>query len=166
MDTYYQAFTYKYKPIANRLITPVTISSDGKSIEIDALWDTGASGTNISKEVVSSLGLVATGMTYVQTAGGIITSGTYLVDVLLPNKVLISNVKVCDSEIGNQGIGMLVGMDLISMGDFVISSFGGTTTFSYRFPSKQSYDFVIEAKKDNIITAKKNKKQKHIPHKR
>ena len=36
-----------------------------------------------------------------------------------------------DSEIGNQGIDVLIGMDIISMGDFAVSNFSGKRQFSF-----------------------------------
>lgn len=157
MTTIFQAFTNKYNGLANRLITPVTVAYNGKEVNINALWDTGATRTNISKEVVQQLDLIPTGKINIQTAGGSIPSSTYLVNVSLPNHVVIQDIEVCDSEIGKQGLGMLVGMDIISRGDFVISAFGDKTTFSYRIPSKKKYDFVVESNMDNAITKKKSK---------
>jgi uncharacterized protein YecA (UPF0149 family) len=37
---------------------------------------------------------------------------------------------------------LLIGMDLISLGDFAVTNFAGKTVFSFRVPSVQMIDFV------------------------
>jgi preprotein translocase subunit SecA len=44
---------------------------------------------------------------------------------------------------------MLIGMDIITKGDFSISHFEGKTCFSFRVPSVQEMDFVEEHRKTN-----------------
>jgi preprotein translocase subunit SecA len=36
---------------------------------------------------------------------------------------------------------MLIGMDIIGLGDFVVTNFNGKTMFSFRMPSMASMDF-------------------------
>ena len=114
-----------------------------------ALWDTGASGSCISKDIVSKLKLIPTGMCTVKTPSGIADVYTYLVNIVLPNSVLIKDVRVMESEIGNQGLGALIGMDIITLGDFALSNKDGKTTFSFQIPSQTEIDFVEEIKKHN-----------------
>ena len=38
----------------------------------------------------------------------------------------------------------LIGMDIINRGDFAVSNRDGATTFSFRIPSIESFDFVKE----------------------
>ncbi len=159
-----RAFTTKAPGIANRLLNEVTISHNSTNQKVVALWDTGATGTCISTDVVQQLGLTPTGMKNIQTPSGSSQVNTYLVDVLLPNNVKIADVEVCDSEIGKQHIGMLVGMDIINLGDFTVSNHSGKTVFSFRIPSTQTTDYVAQIKVQNIIGPKhgtgKRKKSK------
>ena len=39
---------------------------------------------------------------------------------------------------------MLIGMDIISKGDFAITHPGGHTKFSFRVPSQADIDFAVE----------------------
>ena len=48
------------------------------------------------------------------------------------------------SKIGAQGIDILIGMDIISKGDFAISNYNGKTQFSFRLPSQQDVDYKSE----------------------
>ena len=157
------AFTSKYTGRSNRLVNRVKIISDDKEIEVDALWDTGATHTHISKQVASDLGLIPTGIRKIHTPTGTGDSNTYLVSVMLPNNVKIEGVSVGDSEIGEQGLGMLIGMDIIGMGDFAVSSFNGNTTFSFRYPSLHTIDFASEMRIKSAIGKKKayNPPRKH-----
>ena len=65
---------------------------------------------------------------------------------------------VLDSEIGNQGIGMLIGMDIITKGDFAVSNYNGKTMFTFRMPSESTLNFVSGIKASNIIMANRTRK--------
>lgn len=77
--------------------------------------------------------------------GGRAQSNVYYVNLFLPNKVLIAGVRVTES---NQFVGsfdVIVGMDIITRGDFSITNESGKTFMSYRFPSIRGIDYVIDA---------------------
>lgn len=134
-------FTEKYKKIQKRLLNSAIVEFNGNYLPVKAQWDTGATGTCISREVVSQLGLQPTGMINVQTPSGIGTMNKYMVNLILNNEVKIMNLIVMDSEIGNQGIDVLIGMDIISIGDFAVSNFEGKTQFSFRMPSQEHVEY-------------------------
>lgn len=155
------AFTCKSNEgIQNRLLSNVDIMDSDKSMTAIALWDTGATGTCISYEVVKHLGLKPTGKKNIQTPSGKKEVFTYLVSVTLPNDVVIPDVEVCDSTIGDQGIGMLIGMDIITRGDFAVSNYEGKTVYSFRVPSITITDYVLQHRiKDKIGTHGKGKRK-------
>jgi hypothetical protein len=66
---------------------------------------------------------------------------------MLPNKVGFPAVRVAEGVLA--GGDMLIGMDLIGVGDFSVSNFQGKTTFTYRTPSIAKADFVEEAKQSD-----------------
>lgn len=149
-----KAFVVRSDCIRNCLKANVTISCGDKTMEVPALWDTGATNSCISMDVVESLELIETGKIEMSTPSGKDIVNTYLVDVLLPNNVPVKDLMVCDSKIGSQGIGMLVGMDIISKGDFCVSNYNGKTVFSFRMPSDSMMDFVGGIKLSNMIGKK------------
>ena len=55
---------------------------------------------------------------------------------------MVEGIDVCESEIGNQGIGVLIGMDIIGKGDFAVSNYDGKTVFTFRTPSIKLTDYV------------------------
>jgi len=134
-------FTEKYKSIQRKLINSAIVEFNGNFIPAKAQWDTGATGTCISKQIVEKLGLKPTGMINVQTPSGIGTMNKYMVNLILNNEVRIMNLVVMDSEIGNQGIDILIGMDIISIGDFAVSNFDNKTQFSFRIPSQEHVEY-------------------------
>jgi len=59
---------------------------------------------------------------------------------MLPNNVGIPFLQVTESVL--LGFDMLIGMDIISQGDFSISCPGGETVFSFQLPSTHEVDYV------------------------
>jgi hypothetical protein len=117
------------------------------------IWDTGASGTVINSKIIKGLNLKPSGKTWVSAvgSGGKVNqylTDTYSINVILPNKVTIMGVVAAEGEIG--GGDTLIGMDIITVGDFAVTNFQGKTTLNFRTPSVQEIDFVKEI---NIINA-------------
>jgi hypothetical protein len=107
-----------------------------------ALWDTGASGTVISQRIVTACGLQPIGMTKTYGVGGEHITDEYLVNIGLPNKIGISGVKVIRGEL--VGFDALIGMNIITLGDFALTNHNGKTVFTFRFPSCETIDFVTQ----------------------
>ena len=154
------AFTSKYSTLANKLINRARIIANGKYIEGDGQWDTGAEGTCVSHEVVKTLGLIPIGKIKVITPSGDKNVDRYMAEVLLPNNVLVNDVIVNDSEIGSQGIIALIGMDIIQLGDFSVSNFNNKTFFSFRIPSKKHVNYVDDIHLEQRIGKRHGKGKK------
>lgn len=106
-----------------------------------AIWDTGATNTLITKRVVEECGLIPTGMTKVCTASGESLQNTYLVNILLANKVEVYLLRVTEGIISGP-VDVLIGMDIIGSGDFAVTNKDGKTVFTFRIPSVECIDFV------------------------
>ena len=100
----------------------------------NAAWDTGAQVTIISPRLVEALGLLPCGQGQFMGIGGDQVSDAYLVYVGLSNGDLIGEVKVYCSDIDDYDI--LLGMDIITETDFVITNKDAKTTFQFRSPSE------------------------------
>lgn len=111
------------------------------------VWDTGATGSVITRKVADALQLKPTGQTEVHTANGACVKNTYLINIFLPSSVVIPNVRATEGELS--GIDMLIGMDVITIGDFSITNYQGKTTMSFRIPSCEEVDYVPQANEDN-----------------
>lgn len=113
----------------------------------DAIWDTGATGPVITQKVVDSCGLVATGIAQVHGVHGVAECETFLVNVALPNNVMVTSVRVTKGDIA--GADILIGMDIINEGDFAVTNHNSNTMFSFRTPSLEHIDFVDVVNREN-----------------
>jgi predicted aspartyl protease len=118
-------------------------SNHSRESEFEALWDTGATKSVITQAVVDACGLAPTGRVEVSSVGGLSESETYLVNFVLPNQIRVRNVRVAKGAL--VGTNVLIGMDVIGLGDFTVTNLGGVTKFSFRVPSLVHIDFVEEA---------------------
>jgi hypothetical protein len=105
-----------------------------------AVWDTGATGSVITKRVVKECGLKPIGMTQVTGVNGTSKSEVFLVNIGLPNKVAVMDVKVTVGKLPTQDV--LIGMDIITQGDLAVTNANGITVFSFRIPSVACIDYV------------------------
>lgn len=137
-------FTEKYTKIQNCLLNKVVLCANDIIDQALAQWDTGATNTCISEEIAKRYDLKPISYTQSKTPFGELISPIYLIDIILNNEVIFADWKVVGSKIGEQGIDVLIGMDVISKGDFAISNYNGKTQFSFRIPSQNDVDYKKE----------------------
>ena len=116
-----------------------------------AIWDTGATSSSITKKMVDQLNLPPVGQAKVIGVHGEKIVNTYFIDLYLPNKVIVPKVKVTEaSRLGPGKHDILIGMDVILLGDFAITNCNKKTIMSFRMPSHKEIDFVPEAEAHNL----------------
>ena len=144
-----KSFTIEHFGLVDAIITNCGVSEaflpsiGGKRptiAEFRATWDTGAMRSVVSLGVVRKLGLSPIRKTTVFHANGQSVVGVYLVNILLPHQVGVSFVEVTEGDL--TGTDVLIGMDIISQGDFAITSSQGKTKFTFQTPSICDIDFV------------------------
>lgn len=101
----------------------------------NVLWDTGATNTLISQQVVDALGLKPLNKAIISSAGGDVESWTYLVHIILPTGTAELNVQVLLND--NSDYDVVIGMDIINSCDLCYTNKGGKSTFSLRHPSTE-----------------------------
>ena len=144
------AFTTEYPCVTRAIVTNITISDiDLKAtFKTKGIWDTGATNCAITAELVQELNLKPISMVEVSGVHGKQWANVYLIHVLLENRVRIKvRASECSNLLGDKAIGMLIGMDVISIGDFAISNCMGRTLMSFRIPSTERIDFVADLKR-------------------
>lgn len=147
-----RAFTTKYSGLSRRLRNKIKINNEGAiSRELEALWDTGATKTCISKEVAAEIGLVKIGEAEMSSASETVITSVYCADVILPNSVVVPDVEIFEANLSPQGIDALIGMDIITLGDFSISNYDGVTIFTFRTPSQKPTDYVQQINAQKVI---------------
>jgi hypothetical protein len=143
--------TRKYAGLARVIQTPVEIFNTitGAKENTLAIWDTGATGSAITKSLSLKLGLVPVTQTIVKGVHGVKTGINVVpVKIVLNSQVSFTlPVTECDQLSDDDSSCFLLGMDVISKGDFALSNVGGQTVMTFRTPSIQRFDFVEDANK-------------------
>lgn len=114
-----------------------------------AIWDTGATSSVVSDRVVQECGLQPFGPAQVHHAQGTAWTEKYIVSIFLPNNVTMEKVTVTRGI--PSGADILIGMDIISAGDFAVTNLNGRTKFTFRIPSSADIDFVKEYRDEEKI---------------
>ena len=144
-----------YQSISNVISTDLIVENpyNGCSENTSGIWDTGATNSCISKSLAQQLKLVPIQRTTVMGVHGAKEVNVYLVTVTLPNPSIKLNILAteCDELSEDGKTCMLVGMDVITKGDFCITNLNGKTVMTYRSPSVELIDWVADINKDNRI---------------
>ena len=143
------SFTRNYGGLSNRPLTSCLVSAAWLPrddtvappyLEFNALWDTGATASVITKEVATKLNLLSEGTAQVFHAQASKSVSKYFVNLGLPNKAQVAGVEVLEGVL--KGCDVLIGMDIINMGDFAVTNRDGVTMLSFQMPSIHHIDFV------------------------
>lgn len=95
-----------------------------------AMWDTGASVTLISERVASELGLVITGTTIISGYDGKKRkANTYRIDLQFTDDLHVCFVEAVETP--SPFFDLLIGMDVISQGNFHVDSKAEPPTVSF-----------------------------------
>jgi len=141
MGTYRQEYTV----LADAIVTNAIVVSTDTEVKAgeqpslyyytdSAAWDTGAQFTLISPRVAKALNLKPSGKGQYMGIGGDQESDIYIVHIGLPNGQLKRYVNAYCTDLDDYDI--LIGMDIITETDFVITNKDGKTTFQFRSPSE------------------------------
>ena len=150
------AFTKSYHYISSVIDIPVTITNliTETRVNSSAIWDTGATNSVITKALASKLGLNIVGYVDVNGVHGSKVTNQYFCKISLNEDVEFSiPVTECEELSSDGSLEVLLGMDIITKGDFAITQKDGKTTMSYAYPSVHNIDFVHEL---NLINNRKS----------
>lgn len=101
----------------------------------------------VTKRVVDELKLRAEGYTRVLHVGGVsVNVPQYYVNLVVLPGVHFPYVQAVQGNF--LGTDAIIGMDIINLGDFAVSNRNGATSFSFRIPSVEDFDFAAE---DNLL---------------
>jgi predicted aspartyl protease len=154
------ALSRTHKGIARIITSPVTVQNTNTGLLENTLgiWDTGATGSAITKSLAQKLGLIQVGQTRVKGVHGSKDGvPVYAVKIVLNNQNVsfVLPVTECEQLSDDDSLKFLIGMDIISKGDFAITNFQGNTVMTYRVPSIQTIDFVAGIKSHTPIVSDK-----------
>ncbi len=162
----FQAFTMKANGTLDCIVTDIAVmpgfdparppSPLPTATPTKALWDTGASKSVLSTALVQSLGLKPVGTREVHHGDGKSVRNTFMVNFSLPNGVQVAGVLATEFPASHDNFHVLVGMDVIALGDFSITNVGGRTAVSFRIPSCAEIDYVLEANRIRFAGTSRN----------
>lgn len=174
----YNATTIKYPVLTNQICTPIVVNTpeamgEQKAIQVLGLWDTGATGSCISKKYADELGLKPVEFRDTYGVGGSIER-VPVYEILIDLNKDVKNIRVFVGEArlhredggpSNSEIGFLIGMDIISHGDFFVGRYKSDTNnektiFSFRIPSAcDPVDYLQEVRAFNREMALQQQKE-------
>jgi hypothetical protein len=131
--------TYSYVKLQRRIITPVYLygvsAPNPKDTVTNALWDTGAAISAITPRIQQELELVQIGTKYIRGVTGTSKVPVVLLTLELPNDLLKQNIEVAVCNFSND-VGMIIGMNIITLGDFALLHGNNHTEFSFTIPPR------------------------------
>lgn len=133
--------TRKFPDFDGRIITDELIAYGDVEVPVKALWDTGSNYSCISNRLAKELGLRPIKNTHIGTSGGKIKFEVYTIILILSDTIEYSVDVSGVDNLESGGINFLIGMDIISSGDFSISTYNDEVLLSFRSPSKGHIDF-------------------------
>ena len=144
------AISHMAPGIADRIVTPVTAKNalSASQINTNGLWDTGAQNSAITTKAATLLGLMPVKKANIRGVHGVQEVNVYFIEIVLNNPDITVKCLVTEcSELSNDGsVDLLLGMNVISRGDFSISNYNGHTTMTFRVPSLEDKNYVEELK--------------------
>lgn len=158
------ALTHRAVSVERCIQTPVIIKNafTGKIVNSMGIWDTGATDSCITKSLADELGLPVIQKAQVNGVHGMQEANVYIVNITLNNQNITINALVTEAaELSvDHKTGLLIGMNIITMGDFCISN-NGVTVMTFRTPSIETIDYVDEINKNNRIVKIFQSQSKH-----
>lgn len=124
--------TINHDGLVLRIISQVTVMPDidGESVTVSALWDTGAMFSMLNDSIAKKLNLLEIGNTRYRHADGVSESSIYVGRLELQGGLEISDIELLGlSDIHDFDV--LIGMDIISQGDFRVRNENWNTVFTF-----------------------------------
>jgi hypothetical protein len=141
----YRGFILPYNCSTNKLITVANlfpITSFDKNlcnipVGVNALWDTGATLTFMKPKLRDKLKLRMFGTgspIHIVGVGGLVKADFTYASLLLSDNLLFEYCPVYVVDFPVKNVDIIIGMDIINMGDFILSNTENKTTFSFVVP--------------------------------
>ena len=100
-------------------------------VQVQAMIDTGATGTVVRNDLVRRLNLHPVGTTLIHTPSSTnVQCEQYLVRLILPNNVIAETVAIA-APLQGQHIECLIGRDILQHGVFIYTGYMNTFTLSF-----------------------------------
>jgi hypothetical protein len=104
------------------------------TLNAKALIDTGSSISSISDKLAAGLRLKDIGQANADTTNGKRSANIYHINILLKENVEIANVVALEFPKTDQKFDIIIGMDILTLGDLAITNHNHQTVLSFRLP--------------------------------
>jgi len=125
--------TIAHKGLANKIVSKAVITSvdSGRSMNVAAIWDTGATTSLVNDKIVKSLQLKEIGIAQVKHVAGATAFPIHLAAIEIEGGMNIAEHRLVSFP-SIHAFDMIIGMDIIALGRFCIENEDGNTVFSFR----------------------------------
>ena len=130
-------FSISLGSLADEIVTEcefVSLDQQRRVKAIRAMWDTDSNATILSTKLVSELRPDHFGQGGMTGIGGQSEGDTYLMHVSLPTGDIITYQEVYEANLGDYDA--IIGMDIITRGNFHLDCIKGETLFSFELPNE------------------------------
>ncbi|MBR2884331.1 MAG: hypothetical protein IKB93_06005 [Clostridia bacterium] len=114
----------------------VAVGGEGSMMAVNALWDTGSTESLISENIVKMIDPILKSKAKYVTKDTVIESETYAVSLSLSEEITFRDVLVKKADLSEKNVDIIIGMDLISRGDFEIRNYNNLIEFAFRIPPR------------------------------
>lgn len=143
----YVTYRNTYSSNKNYILTNVSLLWKDKRFDCIAMWDTAATRTHVSQKVIDLLQLQPIGETEIRSHRSVEMVKEYDVSLILPTNEFILNIVALHGDytkIRDWDIDVIIGMDIIRIGDFHIDYTQERAVFTFRHPYDGDEDKLIE----------------------
>ena len=114
----------------------VAVGGEGSMMAVNALWDTGSTESLISKKIVKMIEPILKNKSKYVTRDVVIECETYAVSLSLSDEITFRDVLMKKADLSDKNVDIIIGMDIISRGDFEIRNYNNLVEFAFRIPPR------------------------------
>lgn len=114
----------------------VAVGGEGSMMAVNALWDTGSTESLISDKIVKMIEPILKNKSKYVTRDVVIECETYAVSLSLSDEITFRDVLMKKADLSDKNVDIIIGMDIISRGDFEIRNYNNLVEFAFRVPPK------------------------------
>ena len=125
-----------YGELSKALDSYIAVSGEAAMMPVRALWDTSSAQSCISNDVVKLIDPIRKSKEKTASAEGDIVKEMFSISISISDEITFRDVTVEKKDLSEKGVDMLIGMDIISRGDFEVRNYNGLTQFAFRIPPR------------------------------
>ena len=114
----------------------VAVGGEGSMMAVNALWDTGSTESLISEKIVKMIEPILNNKSKYVTRDVVIECETYAVSLSLSDEITFRDVLMKKADLTDKNVDIIIGMDIISRGDFEIRNYNNLVEFAFRIPPR------------------------------